>query len=146
MMWQISLIDVASFPYILVFLGTMQLGQYDFKKTNQEVADFVDAVHQMSPRSLIIFSGLLPRPLDWPQARTRVQNYSRAYSLVVDDLKNKGYNVEYVNPYPAFINQDGTVARPNQNYIQGLYLSTNGIRQVCAIWLRFLGFFPPKAK
>ena len=55
-----SMIDL-NFPYIIVFLGTMQLRIFDSQVVKQQVVELVRLVNQMTPNSLIVFSGLVPR-------------------------------------------------------------------------------------
>ena len=36
--------------------------------------------------SNVVFSGLVPRPLDFPQSRVRCENYSRSYQLAMEEF------------------------------------------------------------
>ena len=136
-----------NYPYIIIFLGTMQLGVFDVTKLQQEAAGLVEEIQKQSPSSMIIFSGLVPRPLDHPRLRKRCENYSQAYWLASDDLRGtRGANCSFVAVYQEFLNQDGTIKVQDMNFEQGIYLSVAGIRVLRAAWLRFLGFFPQKAK
>ena len=54
-----DLIDV-SYPYILIFLGTMQLGVFHPQDLDQQVHKLVQAIVGSSQNLLIIFCGVVP--------------------------------------------------------------------------------------
>ena len=69
---QDELIDL-NYPYIIIFLGTMQLEVFDSSNTHHEVRTLVEEIQKQASSSMIIFSGLVPHPLDPPP---HCENYS----------------------------------------------------------------------
>ena len=141
---QEGLIDVSMFPYIIVFLSTMQLERLESRVVNKEITDFVETVASVNAAALVIISGLVPRPMDWPRSKLKTENLSRAYQKVVEGLQKKGLNVQFISVFQQFLSSEGVLTNVHANFIEQLYLSPQGIRIIRAHWLRYLGFFPPK--
>ena len=83
-----SMIEI-KYPYIVVHLGTMQLGVFDPKKLNRVVTEFMKAINQISSNSLVVFSGLVPHPMDHPRSRANCLQYSQAYVDVGGSAKEE---------------------------------------------------------
>ena len=49
-----------NFPYILIHLGALQLGKFDSRVVQKQVIEFMKLIVQITPKSLVIFSGLVP--------------------------------------------------------------------------------------
>ena len=87
-----SAIDV-KFPYVLVFLRTLQLAHFDSRRIHRQVTDFMTVLNQITPNTLVLFSGLVPRPVDHPSSKIRCENYTRAYQLATQELcRDRGWN------------------------------------------------------
>ena len=139
-----SMIDV-KFPYVMVFLGSMQLGLYEHKRVQKDVMDFVSTMAQVTPNTMVIFSGLVPRPMDLERSAPRCGTYTRTYQDIARQLRtNKGWNVTAVSVFDNFMDQQKQVIKPTENFEENIYLSVSGIRVLRAAWLRFLGYFPKK--
>ena len=54
-----SLIDL-EFPYIVVFLGTMQLGVFEEMQVQKQIVDLMMAINAINVKSLVLFCGLVP--------------------------------------------------------------------------------------
>ena len=102
-------------------------------------------VSQISPNSLVVFSGLVPRPMDYPSSKVRCENY-RSIQLATEELcREKGWNCTAVLVFNEFIDRNGNITESMKHFVEGLYLTQAGIRKLRAIWLRHLGYFPKKA-
>ena len=135
------------FPYIVIYLGTMQLGVFDSREVHRHVKDLVSAIAAVSPSLLITFTGLVPQPMDHPRSRVRCENFSCALCLSTDEFrKTRGFNCNYLQVYQEFLHQDGTIKNPSDNFIEDVYLLPTGIRILRVAWLRHFGFFPQKTK
>ena len=140
-----SMLDV-NFPYIVVFLGSMQLGLYELKKVQKDITDFVAVITEISPNTMIVFSGLVPRPMDFERSAPRCRTYTKAYVDTAQQLRNhKGWNVTALSVFDQFLDEEKGVANTSVNYEDNVYLTVTGIRILRAAWLRFLGYFPKKA-
>ena len=99
----------------------------------------------VSQNTLVVFSGLVPRPVDFPSSRMHCENYSRAYHLSAQDLcKKRGWNCASVSVFNEFLDKWGRILEPNIEFQDGLYLTVTGIRRLRSAWLRHLGYFPKK--
>ena len=132
------------YPYIMVFLGSLQLGRFDSRAVHRQVAEFMKIVDKVTPNSLVLFSGLVPRPVDFPKSKIPCENYTRVYSVATQDLAKKVWKCSTIPVFEEFINKKGLVEDPLQNFDDGLYLTNMGMRKLCAAWLRHLGYFPKK--
>ena len=74
------------YPYIVFFVGTMQLGTFDSRALHKDIADLMKVIMEQSPNSLVVMSGLVLRPLDYLQSKMRCLNYNRAFQLSMQDL------------------------------------------------------------
>ena len=139
-----SAIDV-KFPYVLVFLGLLQLGAFDSRVVHKQVSEFVNIITQITPNSLIVFSGLVLRLLYFPSSKNRCENYSRAYQSATQELSSQhASNCTYVSVFREFLDKSGRILQPDTNFQDGIYLTQTGIRKLRSVWLRFLGYFPKK--
>ena len=75
------------YPYIVVFLGTMQFVKFDSRQVQKDAHQLMEAINDVNPYSHVVFSGLVPRPLDFPQSRVRCENYSRSYQLAMEEFR-----------------------------------------------------------
>ena len=134
------------FPYIVVHLGTMQLKNFIPEQVWLDVEQLLQAIDKINPFSHVLFSGLLPQPLDYPRSKSRCDNYSCAYKMAVEEFRvKKGWNCGFIHVQPEFLDGHKNIKDPQRNFVDELYLSVNGIRLLRAAWLRHLGFFPKKA-
>ena len=135
-----------TYPYIIVFLGTMQLGLYDSVKNYQDVSALLKAINAVNDKSHVLISGLVPRPLDYPDSRKRCENYNGSYRLIVQELVRKfNYNIGFIDVFLDFIGFDGKILDEHVNFIDQVFLSVQGARTLRKLWLRHLGFFPKTA-
>ena len=135
-----------NYPYILVFLGALQLWEFELRKVHQQVIEFMKLVGCQSPNSMVIFSGLLPRTVDFHKSRITCKNYSRAYKVATHELvETKGWSCSTVMVFTKFLDKQGLIEDPAKYFINDLYLLSLGIRKLRACWLRHLGYFPCKA-
>ena len=126
--------------------GTMQLGVFQQEKVYCEVGDLLGAINEVNPFSHVIFSGLILRPIDFPRSRSRCDSYSRAYEYAVGEYRRtKGWNCGFVPVDRDFMELHMKIPEPDCIFVDGLYLSLEGIRILRDAWLRYLGFFPKKA-
>ena len=140
-----SMFDV-SYPYIMIFLGSMQLGLYELKKLQKDVGEFAAIVTEVTPNTMMILSGLVPRPMDFEKSAPRCRTYSRSYQDITRQLCNtNGYNITAVSVFEEFLDENKRVKDVEANFEEGIYLTVAGIRLLRAAWLRFLGYFPKKA-
>ena len=56
---QDELIDV-EFPFIVIYLGTMQIGVFDSKALQKQVVDLMLIIHKRNPSAWVTFTGLVP--------------------------------------------------------------------------------------
>ena len=142
---EMELIDL-NYEYILIFLGTMQLGVFDARKNAREVYELVRAVNQFNKNSMITFTWLVPRPMDYPRSRCRSENFNRSLELATDDIQKKqGWNCNSMDVYRLFLNDKENIKEPRKNFVDELYLSEARICVLRAAWLRKFGFFPKKS-
>ena len=133
-----KLIDV-QYPYIIIHLGTMQLGVFQLQALQKDLQELMETVTQINDKSLVVFSGILPRPLDHHRSRNRCVSYNKALRNTVDQLrKDNGWNCTMVDGFQAFLQEDGKISDPSVNFHEDLYLSEAGIRIIRAEWLRYL--------
>ena len=143
---ELGLIDL-NYEYIVIFLGTMQLGVFEARKNAAEVFKLVKAINTVNPNSMITFTGLVPRPMDFPRSRCRSENFNRSLELATDDIRRKhGWNCNAMDVYLLYINEKEQIKDSKKNFIDDLYLSEAGIRILRAAWLRKFGFFPKKVQ
>ena len=139
---QDDLIDL-TFPYIIVFLGTLQLGLFDSIRNYQEVEALLLAINAVNDKSHVVISGLVPRPMDYPDSRKRCENVNSSFRLIVKELRRKfNYNVGYVDVFLDFITTRGEILDAQDNFVDQVFLSDTGARLLRKLWLRHLGFFP----
>ena len=135
-----------NFKYIIVFLGTMHVAMFQQKAVAKQITEFVKVVNEITPNTLIMFSGLVPRPLDHPESRMICHDYTRTYIKVTEELRMKNnWNCVALSVYDEFLNQQGDIDNPMDHFLEGLYLTKSGIHVLRAAWLRRLGYFPQKA-
>ena len=138
-------VQVLQYPYIVVFLGTMQLGIFDSRQVQKQVFELMKAITEVNPCSHVVFSGLIPRPIDFHRSRMRCENYSRSYKVAVEEYRVKyGWNCGFLSVFKEFL-KDDKILDTSKYFIEDLYLSAEGIRILRAASLRHLGFFPKKA-
>ena len=90
-----------TYPYIVIFLGSLQLGLFDSIKNYEQMASLMRVIHK-NPNSHVLVSGLVPRPLDFPQSRKRCENYNSSSRLIVQELRRKfNCNVGFKDPFLA---------------------------------------------
>ena len=139
-----DLIDL-NFPYILIYIGTMQLGVFQHQILKQDVTQLVEEVVRVTPNSLIVFSGVVPRPVDHQQSRNRCISFNKVLQMVVNQLRqDKHMNCMFLDPYSEFLDAQGKILDPHTNFQDELYLTEIGIRNLRAMWLCHLGYFPKK--
>ena len=80
-----GLIEV-SFPYIIVCVGSLNVKSYQVDVLHASMKRLVEAVNTVSENSLVIFSGVIPRPLEYQEMRKIDQNLdgSLKFSLAKD--------------------------------------------------------------
>ena len=140
-----ELIDL-TYEYVIVFLGTMQLGLFDSLKNYEAVSALVTAINRITPNSHVLVTGLVPRPMDYPHSRKRCENVNNSYCLIVQELHRKhAFNVGYLDVFLEFIELDGCITEPRHLFVEDIFLSEAGAHKLRAIWLHHLGFFPKKA-
>ena len=141
---QDQLIDV-DIPYVLVFIGSLQLGIFHPDKVNEEVSVLMQEINAINNTSLVVFSGVVPRPLDHHRSRNCCINYNSVLQSTVEKLrKQDNYNCAYVDVYGEFLDHKHNICDVRKNFVEELYLSEAGVRIACSAWLRYLGFFPKK--
>ena len=139
-----NLIDL-NFPYILIYIGTMQLGVFQHQILKHEVTQLVEEVTRVTPNSLIMFSGVVPRPVDHQRSWNKCISFNKALQMVIDQLRqDRHLNCTFLDPYSEFLDAHGNILDPHTNFQDELYLTEIGIRNLCAMWLRHFGFFPKK--
>ena len=74
---ELELIDV-NFPYIIIFLGTMQLGEFDAIKQKELIRNLVSAIRVFNENAHVVFSSLVPRPVDYPHSCKVSENFNVA--------------------------------------------------------------------
>ena len=133
------------FPYIIIYVGTMQVGLFDPKKVHREVFEVLKAINERNKMSHIVFCSLAPHPLDHVRSKKIYENYSLVYQKAVDKNRRKyGWNCGYVDLQMDFLVKDGHMKEAEKYFVEQLYLSQEGIQLIRASWLRHLGFFPQK--
>ena len=134
------------YKYIVVFLGTMQIAEYEHHRVAKQVHEFMTVVSQITPQTLVLFSGLIPRPLDHPRSRRVCINYSSTYNLVAEELRRKrSWNCVAMTVFEEFCDRQGAIVLVKDRFLDTLTLTQAGIRVLRAAWLRKLGYFPRKA-
>ena len=73
-----KLIDL-SYPYIIIFLGTMQLGLFEASRLFRELSDLMQAITTVNNKSHVMVSGLVPRPMDYGKSRRVCERYNMSY-------------------------------------------------------------------
>ena len=73
-----ELIDL-TYPYILIFLGTMQFGLFDWLKNYEAVSQLLKAINEVNSNSHVLITGLVPRPIDYPHLRKHCENFNSSY-------------------------------------------------------------------
>ena len=128
-------------------MGTLQLGLFDAIVTQQEVTELMEAISAVAPGTKVVFSGLVPWPIDHHRSRIRCENFYRALQVSTQQITQKfGYNCEALDVTMEFLNQDYSIRDPITYFEEDLYLSTQGIRVLRVAWLRHLEFFPKKGQ
>ena len=141
-----SMIQVV-FPYVMVFMGSMQLGLFDPETLQSQVTELVRIIMQITPNTMVVFSGLVPHPLDHDCSAKRCKEYSQSYVEVTKALRHsKGWNCTSVLVFHEFLDDEGNIDKADTSFEQGIYLTQNGYRVLRAAWLRYLGFFLKKAQ
>ena len=111
-----ELIDL-NFPYIVMFLGTMQMTAFDSREVHKQVKEIMLEITRASPNSMVLFAGLVPCPIDHPRSRVRCENYSRSFDLSTEELcRTKGYNCNYISVYIEFLDQEGNIRKSTLNF------------------------------
>ena len=114
---------------------------FDARQIHKEVTQFVSEASKVSPNSLITFTGLVPRPMDFPRSRARCESYSRTYQLAVQGLSASGKgNCSYMLAAQEFLTQDGRILNPDTNFEGELCLKPGFAYSEllgCAIWDSF---------
>ena len=64
---QDELIDL-SFPFVVIYIGTMQLGVFEPKVMFKESCYLVEAIRSVSPEAKVIITGPVPHPMDHPRS------------------------------------------------------------------------------
>ena len=124
----------------------MQIGLFKHLTNYQQVEELVRTIVEFNNNSHILISGLVPRPMDHEQSRKNCKEMDSSYRLVAQELRCKyDWNVGFRGVFLEFLQLDGKIKDPKNNFVQDIFLSTKGVRMLCAIWLRHLGFFPVKA-
>ena len=135
-----------TFPYIIVFLGSMQLGLFDSITNYQHVAKLLQAINNKNSKSHVLISGLVPRPMDYPDSRKQCENFNSSYRAVMKELVHKyNYNLGYIDVFLDFLALDGKIIDPHKNFVEEVFLSETGARFLRKLWLRHLGYFPKMA-
>ena len=135
-----------NYKYIIIFMGTLQLGVFDAAQNYQQVTDLVEQITARNAQALICISGLVPRPMDFPTSAQMCDEVNKSFWFSVDALCKKNYNVCYMPVFHEFLDMNQNILDPVGNFVEGLFLSTSGIRVLRAVWLRFLGYFPKKSE
>ena len=139
-----ELIDI-NFPYIVFHIGSMQLGQFEPRKLQMEVSELITEVMKINSKSHLVFSSLVPRPLDHLRSCNRCVSFNQALQSVTTQLRmDTQANCTYVDVYNEFLRSDGSILNEQHNFIEDIYLSEAGICVARAVWLRYLGYFPRK--
>ena len=135
-----------TYPYIIIFLGTMQIGLFESLAVYKNVSELTEVIRQQNNKSHILFTGLVPRPMDYPKSRKLYENYNNSYRTIVYELHRKfGYNLGFKDVFLDFLALDGSIINPKENFVDDIFLSVSGARLLRATWLHHLGFFPKKA-
>ena len=125
----------------------MQLGVFEKYKFTRDVNQLLTAITEVNPNAHVIFSGLVPRPVDDVRSRNRVHQMS---SIMVQEVNRcrgvDNWNCGFVNIMDEFLDEFGEIKEVEHNFVDRLYLSTDGTRVARAAWLRHLGFFPKKSQ
>ena len=139
-----DLIDV-NFSYIVIYLGTMQLGVFEVQKLHEDVSGLAAEITKNSLNSMMVFCGVVPRPMDHSRSRNRCVMFNKALQDVVTELRQQQcMNCVCLDVYSEFLDRKGQVLVDN-NFQDDLFLSEAGARMLRTMWLRYLGFFPKKA-
>ena len=129
-----QMIDV-KYPYVLFFIGSMQLGLFDPKVITKQVSELVKVIHQFSKNTMVVFSGLVPRPMDHFRSHLRCRNYSKLYEDAAQDLRKKGYNCVAVMVFDEFLDSNGNIVNAGANFKEDIFLTITGIGILRAAWL-----------
>ena len=134
------------YPYVAVFLGTMQLASFEPNQFQAQVMGLLHSITQQSQNSHIVLCGLAPRPCDYARSKIRVRNINKTLELAAQEATNyKGWNVSFLSVEDNFLDANEDILDPHINFVDKLFFSTSGFRQFRAALLRYLGFFPKKA-
>ena len=127
------------FPYVIVFLGTMQIGVFEPIRFASEVDGLINAITEVNPNCHVVFSGLAPRPVDDVRSRDRLNRMTSVLAKQVEQArKQRGCNCGFVNIMDNLLDEAGAIKQPQVNFTEQLYLSTSGTRIIRAAWLRHL--------
>ena len=125
-----ELIDLM-YPYIVIFLGTMQFGLFDSIKNYQQVSELLNVINSINLNSHVLITGLIPRPIDYTYSRKRCENYNSLYRLIVQELVRKcAYNVGFLDVFLEFLQLDGTIEDPQRLFVEQIFLSEAGTRKL----------------
>ena len=106
----------------------------------------IQAIRQQNDKSHVVFSGLIPRPMDYPASRKLCESYNSSMRIGTQEMVRKhGWNVSYTGSFYEFLELNGCIKDSKQNFVDDIFLSETGYRLLHASWLRQLGFFPKKA-
>ena len=140
-----GMIDV-NYKYVIVHLATLQIAQYSHAYVRKIVSDLVSIITEISPNTLIMMLGLVPRPLDHHRSKGLCASYSKSYAMVTEEIrKNKGWNCVTLDVFSEFLDGQGEICQEEERFFDGLFLTPTGIRILRAAWLRRLRYFPMKA-
>ena len=121
-----QMIDV-NYLYVLCFIGIMQLGLFDPKVVQKQAAELVKVINHITPNTMVVFSGLIPRPLDHQRSRVRCQNYSKMYVNMAEELRKKGYNCVAIPVFHEFLDGQGNIVNMEHYFVDNIFLSPTGI-------------------
>ena len=125
-----ELIDL-HFPYIAVFLGSLQLGRFEATKIYKDVNDLMKSIAQQNNRAQVLITGLVLRPTDYPKSRKYCENYNSSYRLIAQKVKHKeGLNIAFKDPFLEFLGLDGSIIEPQVNFVDEIFLSALGARKL----------------
>ena len=99
-----ELIDL-NYPYIIVHLGTLQIGLFEAVKNYEMVLKLGAEISAVNSCAHLVISGLLLRPMDYPQSRCRCEMYNTSFKMVVQEIRRKkSANIGFMDPFLEFIN------------------------------------------
>ena len=107
------------FPYVVIFLGTMQLGDFNGIQNYKHGEELVRTIVEFNANVHVMISGLVPRPMDHEQSRKRCQDVDGSYRLIAQELRCKfGWNVGFKSVYLEFLTLEGRIKDVENNFIQ----------------------------